>query len=186
MLDFSEIKTGKIVNFNNAPCVITKCDFLRMQMRKPVKKCSMRNLVTNASIDYSFKSGESVEESDIKRLRATYMYTVGNQMSYMLTDTYETVDIDIEMLEGKTSYLTEGLDVTVISYNENPISIELPIKVVLVVTETNDVVKGSTVSDVSKEAKVETGAILKVPSFIKVGDKIIFNTVEDEYTGRES
>jgi elongation factor P len=186
MLGFTEIKTGKIINYNGVPCVITKCDFLRMQMRKPVKKCTMRNLVTGANVDYSFKSGESVEEADIKRIKATYMYTISDKMNFMLTDTYETVEISIEMLEGKTGYLLEGLEVVVIYFNEDPISVELPIKVTLTVTETSEVSKGSTVSDVTKEAKTNSGSMVKVPSFIKVGDKVIFNTDDDEYCGREN
>jgi elongation factor P len=186
MLDFTDIKAGKIVTYNGFPCVVTKCDFLRMQMRKPVKKCTLRNLVNGSMLDYSFKSGEAVEEADIKRDKATFMYTAGDVMSFMTADTYETVEINTEMLEGKTGYLKEGLEVVIINFNDQPISVELPIKVTLVVTHTTDVVKGSTVGDVNKDATMETGVILKVPSFVKIGDRAIFNTDEDEYCGRES
>lgn len=186
MLGFTDIKAGKIITYNNFPCVITKCDFLKVQQSKPTKKCLMRNLSTGQVLEYNFKSGESVEEADIKRSKASYMYTSGDELSFMMSDTYETVEIAASMLEGKTGYLTEGLEVIVINFNEVPISIELPIKVTLTVVDTNDVSKGSTVSDVSKDATVETGAVVKVPSFIKVGDRVIFNTEEDEYAGRES
>jgi elongation factor P len=186
MLDFTDIKAGKIITYNGSPCVITKCDFLRMQMRKPVKKCTMRNLVTGAMLDYSFKSGEALEEADIKRDKATFTYINGDMMSFMTSDTYETVEISVDMLEGKTGYLREGLEVVIINFNDQPISVELPIKVTLTVTYTTDVVKGSTVGDVNKDATMETGAVLKVPSFVKIGDRAIFNTEEDEYCGREN
>ncbi|MGL4759582.1 MAG: elongation factor P, partial [Patescibacteria group bacterium] len=78
-----------------------------------------------------------------------------------------------------------GLAVDLVFYNENPIAVELPIKVTLTVTNTVDAAKGNTVSDVSKDADTDTGMVVKVPAFIKIGDRVIFNTVEDEYVGRE-
>jgi elongation factor P len=185
MLDFSDLKLGKVINYQGAPCVILKCEFMKCQMAKPTKKCILRNLINGNSLNYTFKSGESIEEADIKRGRANYMYDAGDILSFMTVDTFETLDIPKEMLGGKEGYLTEGLAVEVIYYNENPISIEIPLKVTLTVTNTVDAAKGNTVSDVSKDADVETGIVVKVPAFIKIGDKVIFNTVEDEYVGRE-
>jgi elongation factor P len=186
MLDFTEIKLGKVITYQGSPCVVTKCEFLQVQQRKPVKKCIMKNLLSGASLEYSFKSGESIEEADMKRDRAMFMYESGDDLSFMLVDTYETVDIPKSMLEGKIGYLTNSLRVEILSFNDQPISVELPIKVTLVVTNTTEAVKGNTVSDVSKDAVVETGATVKVPAFIKIGDKIIYNTSQDEYAGRES
>ena len=74
MLDFSDIKIGSVIIFNNQPCVVTKCDFLRMQQRKPVKKCVLKNLVTNNNIEYNFKSGESVEEALAQSTSYFYVY----------------------------------------------------------------------------------------------------------------
>lgn len=185
MLDFSEIKLGKVVQFNNQPCVITKCEFLRMQQRKPVKKCILKNLVTGNNVEYSFKSGESVEEADLKREVATFMYENGESLSFMLTSSYETVDIPREMLGDKTGYLKEGLEVAIIYFNEGPISVELPIKVAFTVVETPDQVsKGNTSAGVMKDAVLETGKIVQVPAFIKQGETILVNTIEDEYVER--
>lgn len=185
MLSFSDLKNGKVINYQGSPCVITKCDFLKMQMAKPTKKCILRNLINGNNLNYTFKSGESVEEADIKRTKANFMYITGDAVSFMTGDTYETLDIALEMLGGKEGYLTEGLQVDMVFFNENPIAIEMPIKVTLTVVHTTDAAKGNTVSDVSKDATVDTGKVVKVPNFIKMGDKIIFNTVEDEYIGRE-
>ncbi len=185
MLDFSDLKLGKVINYQSSPCVIIKCEFMKCQMAKPTKKCVLRNLINGNSLNYTFKSGESIEEADIRRGRANYMYDAGDSLSFMTVDTFETLDIPKDMLGGKEGYLTEGLAVEVIYYNDNPISIEMPLKVTLTVTNTVDAVKGNTVSDVSKDADVSTGITVKVPAFIKNGDRIIYNTVEDEYVGRE-
>ena len=186
MLDFSDIKLGKVVQYNNQPCVITKCEFLRMQMRKPVKKCILKNLITGNNVDYSFKSGESVEEADLRKENATFMYQTNDILSFMVTSTYETVDIQVEILENKVGYLKEGLDVLIVYFNDSPISVELPLKVSYIVSHTDEIAKGNTVNGVMKDATIETGKVVKVPAFIKTGEKILVNTAEDEYVERDN
>jgi elongation factor P len=186
MLDFSEIKLGKVVQFNNNPCVIVKCDFLRMQQRKPVKKCVMKNLITGNNVDYSFKSGESVEEADLAKRMATFMYKTGEVLSFMESETYETVEIPGSIMADKVDYLKEGLEIAIIYFNENPISIDLPIKISYKVILTADVDKGNTVQGVMKDATIEAGKVVKVPGFIKIGEQILVNTVEDEYSERDT
>ncbi len=185
MLDFSQIKLGSVVVFNNAPSIITKCDFLRMQQRKPVKKCNMKNIITGANQEYSFKSGESIEEAELKREPASFMYITGENMTFMLSASYETIDLPKSLLDEKAEYLKEGLEVIILYFNENPISIDLPVKISYLVTSTAPAVKGNTVSSIMKEATIETGKVVRVPAFIEAGEKVIINTVEDEYVERE-
>ncbi len=186
MLDFSDIKLGKVIEFQDQPCVVTKCDFLRMQQRKPVKKCILKNLVTGNNIEYSFKSGENVAEADLRKESATFMYQDGEVLNFMLTENYETVEIPLEMLGGKEGYLKEGLEVVVVYFNDSPITVDLPIKVSYEIIKTDEVVKGNTVNNVMKDAEIETGAIVKVPAFISSGEKVVINTVEDEYVERDT
>lgn len=186
MLDFSEIKLGKVVNYENQPCVIIKCDFLRMQQRKPVKKCILKNLVTGRNTEYSFKSGEAVEEADLRREKANFMYRTGNELSFMLESTYETLELSAEILGDKVDYLKEGLDVIIQYFNDAPISVDLPIKISYKVIEADPGVKGNSSSNVMKDAKIETGKMVRVPLFIEEGEMIVINTVEDEYVGRET
>jgi elongation factor P len=186
MLNFPDIKLGSVVNFNGQPCVIVSCEFLRMQQRKPVKKCKLKNLITGSSVDYSFKSGEAVEEADLEKRKGSFMYDNGVDYSFMLSDTFETIDISKDTLGNKSGYLKEGLEVSIVYFNGNPIAVELPVKISYLITNTSEVVKGSTVSDVMKDATIETGIEVKVPSFIKTGEKVMINTVEDEYVGRDT
>lgn len=186
MLDFSQIKLGSVVSYNGSPCVITRCDFLRMQQRKPVKKCILKNLITGANTEYSFKSGESIEEADLRKANADYMYNSGDTLSFMLTDTYETIEISSDMLGDKSGYLKEGLTVSIVYFNDSPISIDLPVKISYKITHTSPATKGNTVSNVMKDATIETGRTVKVPAFIEEGESIIMNTIEDEYVGRDT
>jgi len=186
MLNFPDIKLGKVVNFNNSPCVIIKCDFLRMQQRKPVKKCTLKNLITGSNLDYSFKSGESVEEADLARKVATFMYQSGEILNFMLAEDYESIELPASLLGDKIGYLKDGLEAIVVYFNGLPISLELPVKISFLITETVDIDKGNTVQGVLKEATIETGKVVRVPAFIKKGDKVLINTIEDEYSERDT
>jgi elongation factor P len=186
MIDFSQIKLGGVVNFNNSPCVIVKCDFLRMQQRKPVKKCILKNLVTGLNTEYSFKSGESIEEADLRREKASFLYANGDELSFMISDTYETIEINKELIGDKLGYLKENLECQIVYFNDAPIAIDMPTKISYLVTQADPAVKGNTTSNITKEATIETGKIVKVPAFIEVGNLVIINTIEDEYVGRDT
>jgi elongation factor P len=186
MLNFSDIKLGTVVVFNNAPCAVVKCDFSKMQMAKPVKKCKLKNCITNNVYNHTFNSGDRVESADIERKKASYLYRNDDTLAFMVEETYETIEVPVEMLGDKEGYLKDGLIVDVLHYNDNPVAIDLPLKVSYSITNTNDVNGGNTVGNVLKEAIIETGITIKVPSFIKIGDKIIFNTLEDEYVERDT
>lgn len=186
MLDFPDIKLGKVVQYNGQPCVIIKCDFLRMQQRKPVKKCIMKNLITGNNYEYNFKSGEAVEEADLRKDAATFMYQTGDNLSFMVTSSYETVDINQEMVGDKIGYLKEGQEVFINYFNDNPISVDMPVKISFKILRTDEVAKGNTVSGVLKDATIETGKVVKVPAFIKEGERVVINTIEDEYVEREN
>ncbi|GAB4144503.1 MAG: elongation factor P [Patescibacteria group bacterium] len=157
-----------------------------MQQRKPVKKCILKNLVTGRSTEYSFKSGESVEEADLRRDKASFMYKSGEDLSFMVESTFETIELPEEMLGDKAGYLKEGLDVFILYFNDQPISVDLPIKISYKVIEADPGIKGNSSSNVMKDAVIETGKTVRVPLFIEPGENIVINTVEDEYVGREA
>jgi len=186
MLSFSDLKLNKVIVFNEQPYIIIKCDFLRMQQAKPTKKCKMRNLIDGSILEYTFKSGENVEEADISRQKATFMYSDQNSYSFMLIDTYETIDLDQATIGPKTDYLKPELEVEILYFGEKVIGVDLPLKVSFEVVETQEVTKGNSVSDIDKDAKIETGKIIKVPPFIKVGEKIIIKVDEDKYVERDN
>ena len=186
MLSFSDIKMGKVVVFQDQPCVITKCDFLKMNRQKPSKKCLMKNLVSGSVIEYTFNSGDKVDEAELVKRKATFLYVQESSIACMDTESYETIEVSTGLLEGKLGYLKEGLEVLMVIFDDQVISIDLPIKLSFLVTQADEVAKGNTVQGVLKEAIIETGATVKVPSFIKAGDRIIINTIEDEYVERDT
>jgi elongation factor P len=186
MLSFSEIKLGKVVLFNSQPYIVIKCDFLKMNRAKPSKKAKLKNILDGSVVEYTYKSGENVEEADIRRENASYMYGDSETLSFMVSSTYETVEMPIDVLGDKADYLKPELKVQILYFNDNPVSVEIPLKISYEVVNTAEVDKGNSVSDVSKDAEIETGRIVKVPAFIKNGEKIIVNTEEDAYVERDT
>jgi|SRR3989338_1095166 len=184
ILDFSDLKKGALIVFNNQPHEIMWSQFVRMQQRKPVMQMKMRNLITGKVIEYSAKSGERLGGADITKQKAQFLYADGNGAHFMNTQTYETVDIPRELSEDKLVYLKEGMDVNLVYFDEKPISIDLPIKVELLITSTPPGVKGDTATAGSKQATLETGLVVNVPLFIKEGESIRINTETGEYVER--
>jgi elongation factor P len=186
MLSFSEIKIGKVVLFQNQPYLVTKADFLKMNRAKPSKKCKLKNILDGSVVEYTYKSGESAEEADIRRENATFMYKDQNTIAFMTSENFETVELDSDILGHKVGFLKPEAMVQILYFNDVPVSVEIPIKVSLEVTHTVDVEKGNSVSDVMKDAELETGITIKVPAFIKIGDKVIVNTDEEVYVERDT
>ena len=186
MLDFSDIKIGSVVVFSNKPCVVIKCAFAKVTKLKPVKKCMLRDISTGANYPHTYNSGDNIPEGDLQKMDATFLYIQGNDMVFMITDTYETVELPISLLEDKLDYLSEGLQVTITYFDEVAVAMELPIKISYKVVFAEEAVRGNTVSGVLKEARIDSGKIIKVPAFIKEGDYILVNTVEDEYVERDT
>lgn len=183
-LAFSDLKKGAIILFNEEPHEITWSSFLRMQQRKPVMQVKMRNLLTGKVVEYSFKSGERVERADISKHQAQYLYADGEGTHFMTQDTFETVVIPKEISRDKVGYLKEGETVTIQYFDQIPISIELPVKVALKVTNTPPGIRGDTATGGTKPATLETGLVVNVPLFIKEGDVVKINTETGEYVER--
>jgi elongation factor P len=186
MLDFSDIKLGTVVVFNDAPCAIIKCEFSKVTKLKPVKKCKLRNCISGNVYNHTFNSGDRIAEADIERKKASFLYMDEHTIAFMVDETYETIEVPMDMLGGKEGYLKEGLVVEALHYNDNPVAIDLPLKVSYLVTQTDDINSGNTVSNVLKEAIIETGITVRVPPFIKIGERVIINTLEDEYVERDT
>jgi len=184
-MDFSDLKTkGVVVLFHGQPHEVIWSNFVRMQQRQPVIQTKLRNLITGKVLDYTFKSGEKIEEAEITKQEAQYLYSDEQGAHFMLSETYETVDLPKEISQDKIGYLKEGEKVILKYFGEKPINIELPVKVDLKVVDTPPGIKGDTSSGGNKPATLETGIVVQVPLFVKEGDVIRVNTQTGEYTER--
>lgn len=183
-MDISDIKLGAIVLMNNQPMQVIWSNRMRTAQRKPVMQTKLKNVITGKVIEYSFKFGEKVEEADVSRERATFLYTDGDGTHFMNQVTFETVDMAKDVTEAQEEFLKEGTEVQILRFNNNPVSIELPIKVELKVTEAPPSMTGNSGGSVTKGVTLETGLVVQTPMFIKEGDTVRVDTRTGEYVER--
>lgn len=184
MMDMNDIRVGTLIKINDQPYVCLWSDFMRTAQRKPVRRTKLRNLITGAVLEQTFKHGDKIEEADVARSKASYLYTDEQGSHFMDNESYEQVALPKAMVEEQLKYMKDGLEYQLVNFEGKPITVELPKKVELQVTETSDVVRGDTTGNVLKEATLETGAQVKVPAFIKQGEVIRVNTETGEYAER--
>ena len=185
MLGMNELRAGVVFKKDGEPFLILWSNFLRMAQRKPVRQAKVKNLITGKILELSFKLDDRFEEADVQRVKASYLYHDEATATFMDSTTYDQFSIDMDSVKETLPYLNEGSDVTLITFEGKAISVEIPKKVELKVTETADVVRGDTAQGaVMKEAKLENGSTVKVPMFIKQGDAVRINTETGEYVER--
>jgi elongation factor P len=148
-------------------------------------RVKMRNLITRAVFDRTFKAGDKFKEPDLARLDATYQYSDGDGHHFMDQETFETLTLRSEMLGDDRHFLVDNLAVQIHSFNGNPIGLQLPPHVEMTVTHTEPGTRGDTASgSVTKLATTETGLEIRVPLFIKEGERVRVHTETREFAGR--
>ena len=184
MLNISEIKTGKNIVWNDIPYIVLHHEHSKTGRAGAVLRTKLKNLLTGAVMEKTFQGSEAVYEADITKSKAQYTYREGGDYNFMDNESYEQFTLSKEVLGNSVDYLIEGTEVTLLNYNNNPINIELPIKVKLKVVEAPPGVKGNTVSTGGKVVKLETGLEVSAPLFVNTGDEVIVNTERGEYVSR--
>jgi elongation factor P len=148
-------------------------------------RIKMRNLLTRAVFDKTFKAGERFDEPDLETIDASFMYADSEWFHFMDQDTFETVMLAADKVGDDKDLLVDNLIVQVRKYNGNPIGLQFPPHVELVVTSTEPGVRGDTASGgATKTATLQTGLEIRVPLFIKEGDKVKVHTETREFSGR--
>ena len=148
-------------------------------------RLKMRNLLTRAVFDKTFKAGDKFKEPDLAMTPASYLYNDGEGTHFMDQETFETHTLNGDMVGDALDYLTEGLIIQIQKFNGNPIGIQLPQQVELAVSYTEPGARGDTASgNVTKPAKLETGIEIRVPLFIKEGEKVKVSTETGDFAGR--
>jgi elongation factor P len=173
MLAATQLRPGMVIKFNNELHSV-----FSMTHRTP------GNLRTGSMTEHRFSSEDKVEKAQLDEHEMEYLYDDGEYYYFMNTENYEQMHLTKELLGDATDYLIPQLKVTVEFYEGKPISVDLPATVDMTVVETEPGLKGSTVSNVTKPAKMETGLVVQVPPFITEGEKIRVNTSEGTYQER--
>ncbi|PIP27152.1 MAG: elongation factor P [Candidatus Moranbacteria bacterium CG23_combo_of_CG06-09_8_20_14_all_39_10] len=184
MLNISDIKTGKNIVHEKAPFVVLFHEQSKTGRAGSVLRTKLKNLITGAVLEKTFQGADQLEEADINKSKAQFLYKEGEDYAFMDNESYEQFTLPKSVLDSATDFLTEGTAVVVLNFNNLPINIEIPAKVTLKVIDAPPGIKGNTVSTGGKVVTLETGLRVSAPLFVNEGDKIIVNTERGEYVSR--
>lgn len=185
MFSTNDITKGTVLKFKGGLSVVMYFQHVNPGKGSSFVRVRLKDIASGKSIEQTFKAGEQVEFAEVERPKMQYLYADPSGYTFMHGETFEQVTVARELVGDDAGYLTEGLEVHVILHDDVPITIELPKKVTLAVTEAFEAAKGDTASgNVTKEVTLETGKTVRVPMFIKQGEKIIINTETGEYVER--
>jgi elongation factor P len=187
LLDAIDIKRKMYFEFEGAPYYCMDVDVSTPTARggQTLVRFKMRNLLTRAVFDKTFKAGEKFKEPDLETVEASYLYSDGEGSYFLDQESFETIQLSPEKLGDALDLMVEGAIIKIDKFNGNPIGLQLPEKVELAVTYTEPGVRGDTArGDVTKPARLETGLEIKVPFFIKEGEKVKVFTETREFAGR--
>lgn len=180
----NEFRGGLKIMLDGDPCAIIENEFVKPGKGQAFNRVKFRNLKTGRVGEKTFKSGESVEGADVIDTEMQYLYTDGEFWHFMVEDTYEQHAADEAAVSEAKPWLKEQ-DVCVVTlWNGTPLSVTPPNFVILTVSETDPGVRGDTSGGGGKPATLETGAVVRVPLFIDVGEQIKVDTRTGEYVSR--
>jgi elongation factor P len=184
MYDTSDFRKGLKIEFDGKPFEIVDFQHVKPGKGGAFVRTKLKNMLNSRILDQTFRSGEKVGQPDMQEKQMQYLYKDSENYCLMDNETYEQIFLTEEQMGESRLYLVENTDVKVLFFNNEPIGLDLPIFVELEVTDTEPGVKGDTASKVTKPATLETGAVVPVPIFLEIGDKIKVDTRTGAYVER--
>jgi elongation factor P len=187
LIDAIDVKRKMFFELDGTPyhCLDAEVSTPTARGAQTLVRLKMRNLLTRAVFDKTFKAGDKFKEPDLEMVPASFLYSDADGFYFMDQESFETLTLPQEMIGDAQDFLAEGLVIQVHKYNGNPIGLVLPPHVELVVKYTEPGVRGDSSSgSVTKPATLETGVEIRVPLFIKEGEKVKVSTETKEFVGR--
>ncbi len=180
----NEFKSGLKILLDGDPCTIIENEFVKPGKGQAFNRVKIRNLKTGRVIDKTFKSGESVEAADVIETEMQYLYTDGEFWHFMVPDTFEQYTASQNAVSDSEKWLKEEDVCLVTLWNNSPLMITPPNFVELKIVETDPGIRGDTAQGGVKPAKLETGAVVRVPLFVEEGEVVKVDTRSGEYVSR--
>lgn len=178
------ITKGLAIIHKNQNWLVTEAQFVNPGKGAAFTRCKLKNLKTDQTVEHTFRSGEAVEVIDTKRLKCQFLYKDGSGFHFMDSETYEQFTLQPDAIGDDEKYLLDGTDCYALYIESIPVSIQVPPKMTFTVKETTPGVKGDTATGGNKDAVLDTGLVVKVPLFIKEGEKIVVNTENGTYVSK--
>jgi elongation factor P len=186
MISTAQFKRGIYLIFHDEPHLVMDITFVSPGKGSAFYRTKLKNLYTGRVVEYTYKSGEKVEEVLVETQEAEYSYFDGTNYVFIEPRTFEQYSVPVEIIGSDKVYLKEGLLYRIKFYNEITVGITLPKSIACVVIETENSIKGDTATSAMKNATLDTGAKVLVPLFIKNGEEILISTESGAYLSRKN
>jgi elongation factor P len=184
MYDSGDLRKGLKIEIDGDPYVITQFEFVKPGKGQALYKCKLKNMVTGAQFDKTWRSGEKLTPASLEEVEMEYLYQDGNNYCFMNTANYEQEFLSEEQVGEAKSFLKENTVCSILMFQQRAIGITLPIFMTLKVVQADPWVRGDTASGDSKPATLETGHVLQVPPFVEEGEVIKIDTRTGAYVER--
>jgi elongation factor P len=184
MLGITDLKMGTKITYESDPYIVVNYSHSKMGRGGAVVKTKLKNLRTGGTIDKTFQGADKVDEADLSKKTAMFLYCDEVEAFFMDNDSFEQFTLPLEKIGKQKDFLIENSNVDILYFGDEPLSIELPIKMTFEVVYAPPAVRGNTASAITKKVTLSGGIIVDAPIFIKEGDKVIVNTVDASYVER--
>ena len=183
-ININDIKNGMTIIIDGNLCLIQEFQHVKPGKGPAFVRIKLKNLRTGSIVENTYNTNLKIERAHVERQKMQYLYNMDNTYYFMNTDTYEQLEVNGKIIEDEKKFLKENLEIEIASFNGEILGVTLPEKVEYEIIETEPAVKGNTTNNTLKDAKIETGYIIKVPLFINNGEKIIVSTKDGKYNSR--
>ena len=184
MMTATQIRARDVLVLDGELYTVLKVDHITPGKGNAVVQTDLRNVATGLKTNRRFRSVETVERAQLSNRDMQYLYKDGNDCVFMDSETFDQVHLPADVIGDRAYYLKENTPVNVTFYDERPIGLELPQKMVFEIVECDPHMKTATKSASNKPAKLDNGLTIKVPSFLEVGQKVLVDTTTNEYIER--
>ena len=181
----TDLKKGVVCQIDGKPYRVVEYGQKVMGRGGSIVNVKLKNLIDGSVIPKTFKGQEKIETAEVSNKTVQYLYKDDSLFYFMDPESFEQFELNADIVDSASGYLKEGNELNLQMFDGRVINVELPKNIYLEVTYAEDVVKGDTTSNVLKDATLETGLVVKVPSFIKQGDVISVDTATGEYRERK-
>jgi elongation factor P len=184
MYESGDLRKGLKIEIDGDPYIVVQFEFVKPGKGQALYKCKLKNMVTGAQFDRTYRSGEKFNKADLEELEMEYLYFDGENYCFMNTNTYEQDFLSADQVGDAKGFLKENTVCSILFFDRRPIGLTLPNFVELKIVQADPWVKGDTASGDSKPATLETGVTIQVPPFVEEGEKIRIDTRTGQYVER--
>lgn len=179
-----DVRKGQTIIYKNTPHRVLEAVHRTPGNLRAFVQMKLRNVLNGIQVDDRFSSFDEIDQADMNQFKASFLYSDDNGFHFMNTEDYEQTSLMAELVGDSANYLYEGIVIEIQTFEDRPIGLTLPKTVVLEVVDTSPELKGATQTNVGKPATMNTGLVVQVPAFIKLGEKLNIDTEEGRYLSR--